>query len=113
MDHATTNPINMKAIKNIRLKHYDYSQDGLYFVTICTNYGRPYLTNYNEKINQALYRLEEIDGVRLDQCVIMSTHIHKIIVLNDCKLTLGEIIRRFKATTSRETSIKFSLIFII
>ena len=33
----------MRAIKNIRLKTYNYGSDGYYFVTINTNYGRPYL----------------------------------------------------------------------
>jgi putative transposase len=96
----------MKAIKNVRLKHYDYSQDGYYFVTVCTNYNKNYLTNLQEKIRRNIQNLTEINGVKIDYYVIMPTHIHMIVILNDCKLSLGEIIRRFKAKSGREAGFK-------
>ena len=96
----------MKAIKNIRLKHYDYSQNGYYFVTICTNYRRPYLTKLNSEINSAIKKLNEIEGVKVDYYAILPSHIHLILILNECKIYLGEIVRRFKASSSKETGIK-------
>ena len=38
----------------------------------------------------------------MDYYVIMSDHVHLIIGLEDCSLKLGEIVRRFKAITSKE-----------
>jgi putative transposase len=96
----------MKAIKKIRLKHYDYSQDGYYFVTVCTNHNQTYLINFQEKINRNIQNLNEMNGVEIDYYVVMPTHIHMIVILNDCKLSLGEIIRRFKAKSSREAGFK-------
>jgi putative transposase len=96
----------MKAIKSIRLKDYDYSQDGYYFVTICTNYHCAYLSDLQENIKESIQKLNQIDGVTVDYFVVMPTHIHLIIVLTDCKSSLGEIIRRFKASSSKETGIR-------
>lgn len=96
----------MKAIKSIRLKHYDYSQDGYYFVTICTNYHYAYLSDLQEEVTESIQKLNHIDGVTVDYFIVMSTHVHLIIILTECRLSLGEIIRRFKASASRETGIK-------
>jgi len=96
----------MKTVKNIRLKHYDYSQDGYYFVAICTNYHRPYLSELGEKIGKSIQNLNGIEGVGVDYFVVMPTHIHLIIILSECKISLGEIVRRFKASSSREAGIK-------
>ncbi len=96
----------MKAIKNIRLKHYDYSQNGYYFVTICTNYRRPYLAKLNSEIHGAIKKLNEIEGVKIDYYTILPSHVHLILILNECKIHLGEIVRRFKASSSKETGIK-------
>jgi REP element-mobilizing transposase RayT len=98
----------MKSVKNIRLKDYDYSSDGYYFVTICTNYGKPYLKEDTKKlVDKLIKRLPEgIDGVGIDSYVIMPDHMHLILTLNSCKLRLGEIVRRFKAKTSRDTGIR-------
>ncbi|MDP2960360.1 MAG: transposase [candidate division Zixibacteria bacterium] len=96
----------MKAIKNIRLKHYDYSQNGYYFVTVCTNYRRHYLAKLNSKICNAVKKLNEIEGVVIDYYSILPTHVHLIIVLNESKIHIGEIVRRFKASSSKEAGIK-------
>jgi putative transposase len=96
----------MKAVKNIRLKHFHYSQDGYYFVTICTNYHRPHLSKLGEKITQSIQTLKQIDGVEVDYFVVMPTHIHLILILSQSKLSLGEMVRRFKAASSREAGIR-------
>ena len=96
----------MKAIKNVRLKHYDYSRNGYYFVTVCTNYRRPHLAKLNSEINSAVQKLNEIEGVKVDYYAILPSHVHLILILNECEVHLGEIVRRFKASTSKETGMK-------
>ena len=82
----------MKSIKNIRLSNYDYSTNGYYFVTVLTNYRRPYLTkNLYKLVNAAIQELNKLDGVKVDYSVVMPNHIHLILVLSDSPLKLGEI----------------------
>jgi REP element-mobilizing transposase RayT len=94
----------MRAVKNIRLKNYDYSSDGFYFVTICTNYRKPYLTGKSKEIvAQFIEQLPyKISGVKLDYYQIVPSHIHLILVLEECQLKLSEIVRRLKAVTTRK-----------
>ncbi|OGS47457.1 MAG: hypothetical protein A2539_02405 [Elusimicrobia bacterium RIFOXYD2_FULL_34_15] len=88
--------------KNIRLKEYDYSTNGYYFVTICTNYRKSYLNN--EKVKKVvvteLARLSYLKGIKIDFYVIMPEHIHVIIILEDSAYSLFEILRRFKSKTT-------------
>ncbi len=97
----------MNKVKSIRLKHYDYTSNGYYFVTICTNHRRPYLT---DKIKNVVAQfIEQIPsktkGVNLDYYVVMPTHVHLILIFEECGLKLGEVIRRLKAATSKQTAI--------
>ena len=98
----------MRAIKNIRLKDYDYSSNGSYFITICTNYRRPYLTGKNKGvITQYIEQLpSKINGVKLDYYQIVPSHIHLILTLEDCELKLAEIVRRLKAATTKQVGFK-------
>ena len=97
----------MNAIKNIRLRNHDYSTNGYYFVTVLTNYRRPYLTkNLYKLINTAIQELNELEGVKVDYAVVMSNHIHLILILNNSPLKLGEIVRRLKAKTSQKAGLK-------
>lgn len=78
--------------RSIRLKHYDYSSEGAYFVTICTHrrmsiFGRvedgDVLLSWigaiveEEWLAALVYRPE----VSLDEYVIMPNHMHGILVL--------------------------------
>jgi putative transposase len=96
--------LEMRAIKNIRLKNYDYSSNGFYFVTICTDYRRPYLAGKNkETILQCIEQLpQKMSGVKLDYYGIMPTHVHLILILEDCELKLSEIVRRLKAAVTKQ-----------
>ncbi len=97
----------MKTLKNIRLRNYDYSTNGYYFVTILTNYRRPYLAkDLYELINTKIQELNELEGAKVDYAVVMSDHIHLILILNNCSLKLGEIIRSLKVKTSRKAGLK-------
>ena len=83
--------------KTIRLKDYDYSQAGFYFVTICTEnrrmlfgsdegatIGRLPLTEAVKIIETALRNIETIySNVFIDEYVIMPNHIHFILVIGN------------------------------
>ncbi|HGY11191.1 MAG TPA: transposase [Desulfobacterales bacterium] len=85
---------NAHGRRSIRLQGYDYSQAGLYFITICTKDGEhlfgeitdgKMVLNAFGKIadNEWLKTGEIRDNVELSEYVIMPNHIHGIIVLND------------------------------
>jgi putative transposase len=70
--------------RSIRLKGYDYSQAGMYFVTICVQRGQCLLTEtaVQEMIQYWWEKLpEKFTAVVLDAFVIMPNHIHFIIVI--------------------------------
>ena len=77
-----------------RLKQYDYSQAGYYFVTICIQDRVCLLgdiVNDNMILNDAGKMIENswrqlpdyYDGVEIDSCQIMPNHLHGIIILAD------------------------------
>ncbi len=98
----------MKGKKKLRLANYDYTSDGYYFVTICTHYRRAYIVGKNQNIvAQCIEGMStKLKGMSVDQYVLMPTHIHLIIVMDKCEFKLGEVVRRLKAVTSRQTGIK-------
>ncbi len=80
----------MRERKHIRLKEYDYSRKGIYFITICTQNMESYFGKIvNEKMilsdigsiaNLYLQKIpEHFNHVKLHKYVIMPNHIHCII----------------------------------
>lgn len=80
--------------RSIRLKGYDYSQSGLYFITMCTYKKEPLfgeivngiidLNEYGKIVkNEWLKTSEMRPSVELDEFIIMPDHIHGIIVITD------------------------------
>ena len=96
--------------KTIRLKDYDYSQNGMYYVTICTKNREPILTKIkiNSKIcrgrvpplpdtkqiniiktntaigiiiENAIKNINQINNIKIHRYVIMPDHIHFIVQL--------------------------------
>lgn len=91
-----------KTIKNIRLKAYSY-QDGFYFITICSNFRKVFTDNEQKIITRNIENLSNAEsGVELDYYSLLSNHVHLIVILKECKIRLGEVIRRFKARTSKD-----------
>jgi len=113
--------------KSIRLKNYDYSQSGLYFVTICTqnrecifgniinnNVGvgrdRPIsmiLNQYGKIIENVWESLPDHHSIELDVFQIMPNHVHFIlhIVLGASRrapTTLGFIVGMFKTECTKQ-----------
>ncbi|MBL7994462.1 transposase [bacterium] len=78
--------------RSIRIKGYDYSRPGAYFITICTQHrnrvfgqimdgnmvlnelGRIVEYTWNDLVNH-------IDHIKLDSFVVMPNHVHGIIVI--------------------------------
>jgi len=117
--------------RSIRLKRYDYSQAGAYFVTICAQkkeclFGRVIdggmeLNDAGKTIGHAWSDLpSRYASAELDEVVIMPNHIHGIIVINNSDVgaglalpikgaasgapTLGDIVRTFKSISTRNVN---------
>ena len=111
--------------KSIRLKEYDYSQPGEYFVTICTQ-NHEYLfgsiVNGNMDLNEKGKVVdkcwkgipEHFSNVALDEYIIMPDHFHGIVIINEFdingrgeiisplqKPTLGKIVAYFKYQSTK------------
>jgi len=78
---------------SIRLKGYDYSQDGAYFLTICTKNGELYFEKYPALrgiINHQWHKIpSRFSSVKLDESMIMPNHIHGIIFLVGATLAVA------------------------
>ena len=89
---------NFPQRKALRLKNFDYSTPGAYFVTICTHNRKCLLshvvgaihespeiqlTEYGKIIDRLINNIPLQPSVTIDQYVIMPNHIHLIIVIGD------------------------------
>jgi REP element-mobilizing transposase RayT len=119
----------MKQRKWIRLKKYDYSDAGWYFVTICSQnmeclFGNVVdnqikLNKFGKIVQQYWLRISEyFDNVVLDEFVIMPNHIHGIVVIrnssvgagfprpiNQFRPLFGQIIGYFKYQSTKKINI--------
>jgi REP element-mobilizing transposase RayT len=119
----------IKRRKQIRLKNFDYSDAGWYFVTICTQnreclFGniinnQMNLNKLGKIVNQFWTRIQKhFYNVELDDYQIMPNHIHGIIVIrnfsvgagfprpvNKLRPTLGQIIGYYKYQTTKHINI--------
>jgi putative transposase len=91
--------------RDIRLKHYDYSADGHYFVTICAHQRKPIIDKYKEIVEIVPRELpERLAGVTIDYYVVMPSHVHVIFFLQEAKVPLSEVVRTFKALVTKRTA---------
>jgi len=109
--------------RSIRLKGYDYSQAGSYFVTICVQNreclfgevvdGEMRLNQFGEIMFKWWNELPNYyPPVELDEFVVMPNHIHGIIVITDDqwageprpydKRTLGQLVGYYKFEGTKE-----------
>jgi len=123
--------INIPQRRSIRLKDYDYSQAGAYFITVCTQNHEHLLGEISDAemlinawgniVQECWYDLpNHYHGLELDIFVVMPNHMHGIIVLSDeraglkpaptefvTKLAISkqhglpEIVRAFKTFSAR------------
>ena len=91
-----------------RMGWFDYATPGYYFITICTKekrcfFGDPQTLNDAGRIAQQM--LEEIpihfQGVRVDKFVVMPNHIHAILILEDSKTNLSDVVGQYKSAVTR------------
>ena len=111
--------INMPVRKRVRLKDYNYSSNGTYFITICTenrlpilstvmkngNEIVPVLTAIGKEIEKSINFIgEKYKDVSVDNYVIMPDHIHMLISLKSAgghgNPPLQDILGRFKSYTT-------------
>ena len=87
--------------KNTRLKYYDYSKNGAYFITMCTknkkkilgtilsvgdgahDVPKMVLSKYGKIVDKYIKSSEKIKGIKIDKYVIMPNHIHLIIIVDN------------------------------
>jgi putative transposase len=97
----------MKWRKAIRLKDYDYETNGYYFITICTALRKPLLEQYRKEAELILESLPlRFTGVKFDFYSLMPDHLHAIFILNNADVSVGEIVRTYKALVTRTTGCK-------
>lgn len=99
---------------SIRLRDYDYSQAGAYFVTICASnrglmFGRTVggaldLNALGEIVQECWGELPyHFVNVELDEFVVMPNHVHGIVVILDSPVGARHASPLLNAQTSRET----------
>lgn len=112
--------------KATRLSAYDYSSNGAYFVTICTQNRKCILSNVvGEGLAPPEIRLSKIgkiaeeeiialekrySSVKIKNHIIMPNHIHLLVELEDTggaspSPTLIDVVRTFKSITTRRCGI--------
>lgn len=108
--------------KPTRLKDYDYSQNGAYFITICTCNRKPLfgtITNGTMQLSEIGKIAEQellligsrYTNIKINKHVIMPNHIHMIILIEppegiypfnaDKKYDISNVVGKFKAGVSR------------
>ena len=91
--------MNLPVRKSTRLRNFDYSNHGVYFVTICTKdkrktlsrivgggaYDAPrvILTEKGKIVEKYILSTNNIKNVAIDKYVIMPNHIHMLIFLEN------------------------------
>ena len=122
----------MRSRKPNRLKFYDYSKAGWYFVTICTKDNKHFFGNvYKEEMvlndigkitNECWLNIEKLHAnITLDEFVVMPNHIHGIVIINSVgdanfasptdrtKMGLCKLIQQFKRAVSIQLRHKLNI----
>jgi putative transposase len=111
-----------------RLKGYDYSQSGWYYVTICTKDRKELFGKMQDNVmilnslgsivkQQWIWLEQQYQYIELDEYVVMPNHFHGIIIIHHCNVGNGrdhslqplptkikplhELIGAFKTTSSK------------
>ncbi len=96
----------------LRLRHYDYRENGYYFVTLCTKNRTPQFATATAKalVQQHLEQVPAFfSGVSIDQSVVMPDHLHVILVFQSSEKPLGRVIQVFKSWVTRAWGLGHSI----
>ncbi len=102
---------NLPKRKNLRLKDFDYSLPGSYFITIVIQdrmnlfgdviEGKMCLNEAGKGVEQLLEQITvRFEGVKIPYHVVMPNHIHFILFISG-GINLSEIIRTFKSISTQ------------
>ena len=98
---------NQRHRKSLRLRDFDYSQGGGYFITICTHNrecvlgeltnGRFILSPIGEEAKEFWQEIpKHFKNVQLDEFIVMSNHVHGIIIIKYDKNVGFKILNPYK-----------------
>ena len=118
--------MNLPNRKKLRLKDYDYSQNGGYFITFCTKDRLPVLSRI--AVGKAALRLPKVElteygritekyisnispvypHITVENYVIMPNHVHLLLLVSDggqgaARPTISAVVRSIKALVRKET----------
>ena len=118
--------MNLPNRKTLRLKDYDYSQNGGYFITFCTKDRLPVLSRI--AVGKAALRLPKVElteygritekyisnissvypHITVENYVIMPNHVHLLLLVSDggqgaARPTISAVVRSVKALVRKET----------
>lgn len=118
--------MNLPKRKTNRLKNYDYSQNGGYFITFCTKDRAPILSRI--VVGKAALRLPQVElteygritetyiqnipmvypHILVENYVIMPNHVHLLLLVGDggqeaARPTISGVVRSVKALVRKET----------
>lgn len=112
--------IDLPVRKRIRLKNYDYSQAGCYFVTMCTKHreailgtvseGAVQLSKYGEIAENELLNIpSHYQNIQITQHIVMPNHVHAIVAIQPTERInpfpmnpdISNIIGKYKAGVTR------------
>jgi REP element-mobilizing transposase RayT len=118
--------MNLSKRKQIRIKNYDYSKNGAYFITICTankekilwsnrrgelcSPANIQLSNLGKIVDSEIKKLNFVyDAVNVDKYCIMPNHIHFIISIKADKNgrtqfapTISRVVKQFKGSITKQ-----------
>ena len=106
---------NLPIRKSLGLKDYAYTEQGMYFITICVkdrlqllgkiiDNNSIFLTREGEIVEQNLKQIEQtFENTTIDEYVIMPNHIHMIITINEEEaISISRIIKQYKMYVSKK-----------
>jgi REP element-mobilizing transposase RayT len=116
----------MRERKSTRLRNYDYSKSGYYFITICTKNGEEWfgriedgkmiVNPYGEVARSFWIQIRDhFKEVGIDEFLVMPNHLHGILIIEEImvgnaymrslqdrtKMLLSKVIQQYKSSVSR------------
>ncbi|MCK4978903.1 MAG: transposase, partial [Candidatus Delongbacteria bacterium] len=93
---------NKYRIESARLRSWNYSNIGCYFITICTRNNKDYFGDIKNDILDKSYIgdivekywhdiLNHFENIDLDKFIVMPNHIHGIIIINSVETSIYRV----------------------